>query len=76
MEFYLKNIRPWLHIGALTALGILMISQPHLFDEVDEGGRKAAIKWVFSYIWGIPAGILSFSIAGFLIYRFLRKKVV
>ncbi|MFT6280836.1 MAG: hypothetical protein ACJA0U_000957 [Salibacteraceae bacterium] len=42
-----------MHIGALTALGILMISQPHLFDEVDEGGRKAAVKWVFSYIWGM-----------------------
>ena len=73
MDFYLKYIRPWLHIGALIAIGVMMVSQPDLFDSVKAEGRKAFIKLVFNYIWGKRVGIILLSVGGFLIYRFFRK---
>lgn len=65
-------------IAMLFVLGYAMISNPHMFDNVHATGRRFLIKIIFSYIWGIPAGVMAIGGGLFFSYRFyadyVRKK--
>lgn len=69
MEEYNQKIRPWIGIVALVAIGIFMIIDPNLMDHTEISGRKQFIKLIFSYIWGIPAGILLLGAGIYLGYK-------
>lgn len=62
----------------LFVLGYAMISNPHMFDDVHATGRRFLIKIIFSYIWGIPVGVMAIGGGLFFSYRFyadyIRKK--
>lgn len=72
MEFYQTKIRPWIGIIALLFIGIMMIKDPALFNDVEPTGRKAFLKMIFSYIWGIPAGIIAVALSLFLGYKQIK----
>lgn len=65
-------------IVMLFVLGYAMISNPHMFDDVHATGRRFLIKIIFSYIWGIPVGVMAIGGGLFFSYRFyadyVRKK--
>lgn len=75
MEYYKTNVRPWFGIFALLIIGIMMIAQPEMFNEVDPSGRKAFLKTIFSYIWGIPVGIIALILAGLLGYQQVKSQM-
>ena len=69
MEFYNEKVKPWMGIIALIAIGALMLKDPDAFSSADISGRKQFIKLIFSYIWGIPAGIIMILLGGYLGYK-------
>ena len=73
MEFYNEKIRPWLGIAGLVIIGVLMIKEPNMIDNSDISGRKQLLKLIFSYIWGIPAGVLLLVLAGYLGYNQIKS---
>lgn len=73
MEFYNTKIRPWIGILVLLFIGVMMIKDPNLFENTDPSGRKAFIKLIFSYIWGIPVGALIILLSGYLGYKQIQK---
>ncbi len=69
MEYYNETIKPWLGIIAIIVIGFLMIKDPNLFDGTEISGRKQIIKLIFSYIWGIPVGIIALVVGGYMGYN-------
>jgi hypothetical protein len=72
MEFYTTKIRPWLGIIAFFLIGITMVKDPHLFDHAEASGRHSLMKLIFSYIWGIPAGVIVLLLGTFFAYNQIK----